>query len=57
VEPGKTGLVFIDIPRKIYSWLVQYLGLVGAGVVAGAVFLLLVVILIGWALIKRLGID
>jgi hypothetical protein len=52
VEPEKTGLAFIDIPRKIYAWLIQYFGPIGAGVVTGAVFLLFVVILIGSALIR-----
>lgn len=54
VEPAKTGLAFIDIPRKIYAGLVEYFGPVGAGIVAGAVFLLVLVLLIGWRLIKSI---
>jgi hypothetical protein len=54
VAPAKTGLVFIDIPRKIYSGLVEYFGPVGAGIVAGIVFLLVLVLLIGWAIMKSI---
>jgi hypothetical protein len=52
VEPAKTHLAFIDFPLAIYARLVQRLGPVGAGIVAAAVFLILFVIVIGWALIK-----
>jgi hypothetical protein len=52
VEPDETHLGFIDFPRKLYSGLVHHLGPIGASVVAGAVFLILFVIWIGWALIK-----
>jgi hypothetical protein len=47
VEPEKTHLGFIDLPRTIYSYLVDRLGPVGAGVVAGVVFVILLVVTIG----------
>jgi len=52
VEPANTGLAFIDVSRKIYSGLVENFGPVGAGIVAGAVFLLLLTLFIGLALMK-----
>jgi hypothetical protein len=54
VEPEKTGIVFIDIPLEIYDWLVQYFWPLGAAVVAGAVFLLLVALFIGTRLIESI---
>jgi hypothetical protein len=54
VAPAKTGIAFIDFPRKVYSWLVGYLGPVGAGIIAGAVVLLILVLMVGWAVVKSL---
>jgi len=54
VAPGKTGLVFIDIPHKVYLWLVGYFGPVGAGIITGIVFLLLLALVIGLAIMKRI---
>jgi hypothetical protein len=52
VAPAKTGLDFIDLPRKIYAALVEYFGPVGAGIVAGTAFLVLLALFIGLALTK-----
>jgi hypothetical protein len=54
VEPEKTGLGFLDFPPKLYSRLVHRLGPVGARLVAGAVFLILFLIWIGWVLIQSM---
>jgi hypothetical protein len=54
VGPAQTGVDFIDAPRQVYAWLVQSLGPVGAGVVAGVVFLILFVILIGTLVLQAL---
>jgi hypothetical protein len=54
VEPEKTHLGFIDWTRKIYPRLVHHLGPVGGGVVAGAVFLILLILWVGQALIKSI---
>ena len=55
VEATKTGLPFIDIPRRLYAALIESFGPVAAGIVAGVVFLLLLVILIGLVLWKSLS--
>jgi hypothetical protein len=52
VEAPKTHIAFIDIPHKIYSGLVRYFGPLGAGIVAGLVFLILLALLIARAIIK-----
>jgi hypothetical protein len=51
VQPEKLGVGFIDVPRKVYSHLVQHLGHVWANIVAGGVCLILVAIFLLKALI------
>jgi hypothetical protein len=52
VDAPGTGIGLIDLPGKVYSWLVRYLGPVGAAVVAGMVVILLVAALIARAVMK-----
>ena len=44
VEPEKTHLEFFDWTGRLHPWLVRRLGPVGGGIVAGAVFLILLVL-------------
>jgi hypothetical protein len=50
VQHARTGVSFIDIPRKLYAWLAVYLGPVGAGIVAVIASLLILALLIAFAL-------
>jgi hypothetical protein len=54
VAPPKTGLAFIDIPRKLYRALVEDFGPVGAAIFAGIAFLFLLGLLIAAILIKSM---
>ncbi len=54
MAPAKTGLAFIDTPRKVYSGLVDSIGPVGAAIVTGAVFLILLGVFIGVVLLKSM---
>jgi hypothetical protein len=47
VEPAKTHLEFVDFVVKIHPYLVQYLGPIAGNVVAGALLLILLLIVIG----------
>jgi hypothetical protein len=55
VQYEKTGLGFIDIPRKLYAGLVESVGPIGAGIIAGVVCLLLLALLFGRILIKSIA--
>ncbi len=55
VEPARTGLDFIDIPRKLYSVLIERFGPIGAGIIAGAISLLLFALFIGLVLMKTMS--
>jgi hypothetical protein len=54
VQHATTGIGFIDIPRKLYAWLVETFGPVGAGIIAGVVCLLLLALFMFKVLIKSI---
>jgi hypothetical protein len=54
VQALKSGFAFLDVPPKIYAWLVDSFGPVGAGIVAGVAFLLLLLLFLGWAVMKSI---
>jgi len=52
VEPEKTHIGFIDVPRKLYAYLVDQFGPIGAGLVAGSVCLILLILTFGLVLMR-----
>jgi hypothetical protein len=52
VAAPKTGLALRDLPRKVYTSLVEYFGQLGAVLIAVVVFLLLLVLIIGLVMWK-----
>jgi hypothetical protein len=54
VPYANTGHGFIDIPRKFYAGLVETVGPIGAGIIAGVGCLLLLALLIVKVLIKSI---
>ena len=54
MAPPETGKTFIDIPGKIYDRLKEQFGPVGAGIVAGVAFLLLLGLSIGFTVLTLL---
>jgi hypothetical protein len=54
VAPPETGITFIDIPGQIYERLKEHFGPVGAAIVAGVAFLLLLGLSIGLTVLMLL---
>lgn len=57
VAPPKTQLELIEVPGQLYALLVGRLGSVGAGVVAGVVFLALFPLWLAWKLLESVPVP